>query len=324
MARSRPVQRVLIIARGPLESFVVALAGMRRIRQAHPGAQIALLTTPPFERLARACPDVDRIDVGGEPEGFGEWRELIGRLRAARIDRVYDLDGSAWSNRLFQLLRPFPPVWSGTAFGCALPHRNPRRKALPALERQADQLKAAGIWPDAPTEPGTAPPPDAGWLAHRGLGPRAQPRPHILLAPGPKAEAEARRWPVKAYGELAHALRLQGYDVVVVGGPDESSLAQAIQHRAQARDLTGRTDYAQVASLAARAALAIGNDPAFLHLAAAAGAPTLALLPTAADPLKCAPRGHVAVLQAASLAELTVDDVLSAAERLKPPLQKSV
>lgn len=324
MARNRPVQRVLIIARGPLEPFVLALAAIRRIRQAHPGAQIALLTTPPFEALARACPDLDRVDPGGEPEDFGDWRALIGRLRGAAIDRVYDLDGSAWTGRLFQWLRPFPPAWSGVAFGCALPHRNPRRKAMAALERHADQLKAAGIWPDAPTEPGAAPPPDASWIGQRGLGPRAQPRPHILLAPGPKAEAEARRWPIKAYGELAQVLRQEGYDVVVVGGPDESGLAQAIQHRAQARDLTGRTDYAQVAALAGRAALTIGNDSGFLHLAAAAGSATLALLPKAADPLKCAPRGHVAVLQAADLAELSVEDVLRAAERLKPPLQKSV
>ena len=76
---------------------------------------------------------------------------------------------------LFQLLRPFPPAWSGSAFGCALPYRNPQRRAMHPLERHADQLKAAGIWPDAPTSPGAAPPPDASWIAHRTLAPRVQP-----------------------------------------------------------------------------------------------------------------------------------------------------
>ena len=324
MARPRSIDKVLVIARGPLGPFVLALAAMRRIRAAHPKAQISLLTTPPHEALGRACPYVDRVDPDGEPEGFGDWRALIGRLRAARFDRAYDLDGSAWTSRLFQLLRPFPPPWSGSAFGCALPHRNPARKSMHPLERHADQLKAAGIWPDAPTAPGAAPPPDASWIGARTLGPRAQPRPHVVLAPGPKAEADRGGWPIRAYGELAHALRVQGYDVVVIGGPDDASLAQAIQHRAQARDLTGRTDYAQVAALCARAALAIGADYGFLHLAAAAGAPTLALMAKSADPRRLAPRGHVAVLQADDLAQLGVAEVLRAAERLAPPLQKTM
>ena len=323
MARTRTINKALIIARGPLGPFALALAAMRRIRAAHPDARIELLTTPPFEALGRACPYVDQIEADGGPEDFGDWRALIGRLRAAKYDRVYDLEGSAWTNRVFQLLRPFPPQWSGRAFGCALPWRPSDGDAHP-LEQQAEQLKAAGIWPDAPTKPGAAPPPDASWITRRMLEPRARPRPYVLLAPGAMADPPQTRWPAKAYGEMAHQLRTQGYDVIILGGPDESSLAQAIQHRAQARDLTGRTDFAQVAALAARAALAIGNDAGLMHLVAAAGAPTLALLPKSEDPRRAGPRGHVAVLQADSLDRLPVDEVLRAAERLIPPIQKTM
>ena len=89
---------------------------------------------------------------------------MIGRLRSARYDRVYDLQTSSKSSLYFQLLRPFAPAWSGIALGCSLPHRNRRRNHMHTLERQADQLREAGVWPDAPTEPGTAPPPDLSWL----------------------------------------------------------------------------------------------------------------------------------------------------------------
>jgi len=37
------------------------------------------------------------------------------------------------------------------------------------------------------------------------------------------------------------------YDIVVIGGPEESALARAIQKKCQARDLTGRTDFAHIA-----------------------------------------------------------------------------
>jgi len=39
---------------------------------------------------------------------------------------------------------------------------------------------------------------------------------------------------------------------------------------------------------------------------------------------RAGPRGHVAALWAESLAKLSVDEVLRAAERLMPPLQKTM
>ncbi len=324
MARAKKIERVLVIARGPIGPFAQSLTAMRRIRSAHPDAQISLLTTAPFEALSRACPYFDAVDIDGEPEDFGEWAELIGWLRAARFDRAYDLEGSAWTNRLFQFLRPFPPKWSGEAFGCALPHRNPDRVAMHPLERQADQLKAAGIWPDAPIEPGAAPPPDASWIARFILDSRTQPRPHVLLVPDATAEPAERRWPTQSYGDLAQTLRGEGYGVIILGGTEESALALAIQRRVPVRDMTGRTDYAQVAALACRAVLAIGADTGLMHLVAAAGAPSLILCSKDADPLRSGPRGHVAALCARTLAELSVDEVLRAAKRLMPPLRKTM
>ena len=51
----REIRKVLVIKLSALGDFVLALAAMKHIREAHPKAQITLLTTPPFEALARAC-----------------------------------------------------------------------------------------------------------------------------------------------------------------------------------------------------------------------------------------------------------------------------
>jgi ADP-heptose:LPS heptosyltransferase len=303
---------------------VLALAAMKHIRQAHPKARINLLTTPPFEALAQASGYFNAVETDGRPEGPGGWATMIGRLRATRYDRVYDLQTSSKSNLYFQLLRPFPPTWSGIAFGCTLPHRNPRRNRMHTLERQADQLKDAGIWPDAPTEPGTAPAPDLSWILRKSSArPPARSvgrRPYALLVPGGSAHRPQKRWPVERFAELAARLRARGLDVVIIGGPQESALARAIQQRAdQARDLTGRTDFAQIAVLGARAALAVGNDTGPLHLIAAAGAPTLALFSHDSDPALCAPRGKVAILRRPSLAQLTIDEVDAETRALLAP-----
>ncbi len=320
----REVQKILVIKLSALGDFVLALAAMKKIRQAHPKAYISLLTTPPFEGLAKASPYFNAVFTDGRPEGFAQWIALRNRLRAAGYARVYDLQTSAHSNRIFQILRPNPPAWSGVAFGCSLPHSNPLRNQMHTLERQADQLMYAGIWPDAPTEAGAAPAPDLSWVL--GLAEGARPptvgvkaKPYVMFVPGGSAHRPEKRWPVDRYGELARILYSRGLDIVIIGGPQESALAQSIQRQVpRARDLTGRTDFASIAVLGAKAALAIGNDTGPLHLAAAGGAPTVVLFSSASDPQLSAPRGKVAVLQAAKLSELPVAKVAQAASALLP------
>lgn len=324
---ARTVERILVIKLSALGDFVLALAAMKKIRQVHAKAHITLLTTPPFEALAKICPYFNAVDTGGRPESFSDWMSLRRRIKAVGYDRVYDLQTSAQSNRIFQLLRPGPPAWSGVAFGCSLPHKNPLRNGMHTLERQADQLMYAGIWEDAPTEPGSAPPPDLSWVMRSRAPERPVPgankqRPYVMFVPGGSAHRPEKRWPVERYSELARILYARGFDVVVIGGPAEAELAHAIQRAApRARDLTGRTDFASIAVLGARAALAVGNDTGPLHLAAAAGAPTIVLFSRASDPALSAPRGRVAILRAENLSDLPVAQVAQAANSLAPAIQ---
>jgi ADP-heptose:LPS heptosyltransferase len=320
--KPREIAKILVIKLGALGDFVQALAAMEHIRAAHPKAHITLLTTPPFEALARASPYFNDVETDGRPEGFGDAVSMIRRLRRARYDRVYDLQTSSRSNLIFYLMQPFGPQWSGVAFGCGLPQRNPERGRMHTLERQADQLRAAGIWPDAPIRPGSAPPADLSWILKKGAAARpvsaSAGRPYALLAPGSSAHRPEKRWPVEQFAELGEALRKRGLEIIILGGMQESALARAIQRKVQARDLTGRTDFAQIAALAARATVAVGNDTGPMHLIAAAGAPTLVLFSAASDPRICGPRGHVAVLQSDKLDELPVDQVVRAVEILAP------
>ncbi|MBX3479939.1 MAG: glycosyltransferase family 9 protein [Caulobacter sp.] len=317
-------EKILVIQAGTIGEFVLSLAAMRRIRQAHPRDRITLLTIPAFEALARSSPYVNDVDTGAAPETPGDWLALRKRIKAAKYARVYDLQGSSATNSLFQMLRPFPPPWSGPAKGAKFRHRNPNRDRMHLLERQAEQLHVAGIWPDAPVTEGDAPPPDLSWILRRAPEqrptPGAQaPKPFVLLAPGGQEKSLEKRWPIAAFSDLAGRLFAAGYDIVIIGGPQDSALARTIQKTVgRARDLTGRTDFAQIALLGARAVLAVGNDTGPLHLIAAAGAPTVALFAGGPDSALASPRGHVAVLHAPVLSALAVDTVASACFSLLP------
>lgn len=297
------MRRILVIKLAALGDFVQAFGPFAAIRAHHPGAEITLLTTPPYAELARLAPWFDRVWTDGRPawsDPAAIWR-LARRLRSAGFERVYDLQTSARSSR-YRWLVGRGVEWSGIARGASHPHANPRRDRMHTVERQREQLEMAGIT-DFPA-------PDLGWLdgevADLGLPSR-----FALLVPGASPTRPGKRWPAGHFARLAAGLDLP---VAVVGGPAEAPLAAAILAAAPGGiDLTGRTGYAALGAVARRAEFALGNDTGPVHLIAAAGCPTLALFGPESDPALCAPRGRaVAVLQRDSLAGLTVAEARAA------------
>ena len=314
----KPLTRVLVIKLGSLSEFVLSLPALKRIREAHPRVHITLLTTPRFAELARSSRYFDHVEPSGDRQGFGAAMSLAGWIRRSHFDRVYDLENSSHTRRVFNTLWPGKPEWSGDVRGASHRATTRHRGRMHMLERQADQLKAAGVWPDAPIVAGEAPPPDLSWILRRTPEPRltpgaAAPKPYALLSPGGVTRSQ-ERWPLENYAELARRLYEHGLDVLVIGTPDESAMARAIQRTTpRARDLTGGTDFAKIAALGARAALAVGNSSGAMHLIAAAGAPTIALFAGGADPEISGPRGYVAILTAKQAKDISLQQVTETA-----------
>jgi ADP-heptose:LPS heptosyltransferase len=302
---------ILVIKHGALGDLVQAFGPFAAIRAHHPGAPITLLTTRPFAALMEKAPWFDRVAVDDRPPWWNllAWRRLGQRLAAGGFGRVYDLQTSDRSSRLFLAMRLYGarPEWSGIAPGASHPHANPNRDAMHTVDRQREQLAMAGI--------ADFPAPDLGWLA----GDAARfglPTPYALIVPGAAPHRPAKRWPAEHYGALASHLAGQGMTPVVLGTAGEAPLGEAIRRLCPgAIDLTGKTRIADIAGLAAGAALAVGNDTGPMHLIAAMGTPALALFSADSDPALCAPRGtgaNVRVLRVADLRALPPETVLAA------------
>lgn len=297
-------EKILVIKLSALGDFVQALGPMKAIREHHAGAEITLLTTPPYAGLAELSGWFDRIWDDGRPKGPLRALALLRRLRRARFDRVYDLQTSGRSSLYFQALRPNPPEWSGVAMGCSHPHANPKRAAMHTIERQKEQLAMAGI--------ADVPPPDLSFVPDDE--PRfGLPAAYALLVPGGAEHRPGKRWPAERYGALARHLAAKGIAPVIVGGENERALAEEIAAMAPgAVILAGETTLADLVRLARRAKLAIGNDTGPMHLIAAAGAPTLVLFSHESDPARCGQRGaRVEILRVPELASLSVETVLA-------------
>jgi heptosyltransferase-2 len=104
------------------------------------------------------------------------------------------------------------------------------------------------------------------WMAANGIAPG-----FVAMAPG--SIWGTKRWPY--YPELATLLDRQ---VVVIGGPEDASLGDAIVNASpMAKSSVGRLSLRQSAALIKEAALLVTNDSAPLHLATAVGTPILAI-----------------------------------------------
>ena len=300
------MRRILVIKLGALGDFVLAFGPFAAIRAAHEEAEITLLTTAPFAGLAARAPWFDRIEIDPRAPWWNLWQSLRLTHRLRGYDFVYDLQTSARSGHYFRLAGR--PSWSGVARGASHPHANPGRNRMHTFERQREQLGLAGIR--------QFPAPDLGWLGG-GKARFEPPRPYALLVPGAAAHRPAKRWSVERFGALARHLGRHGLAPVLIGGPGEEGLGQAIRAVApETIDLIGRTELADLGPLAAGASLAVGNDTGPMHLAASLGVPALVLFSAASDPALTAPRGPagaiVPVLSAPTLAELPVERVVAA------------
>jgi ADP-heptose:LPS heptosyltransferase len=316
-------ERVLVIKLGALGDFVQALGAMAEIRRAHPKAAITLLTTPPYAELAQASGWFGAVDVGGRPKGLGGLLALMARLRRGRYQRVYDLQTSSRSRRYIWAFAPAFPEWSGISAGASHRHRNPRRDLMQNLDRLWDQLAEAGVVEPLPE--GSAPGPDLAWAIAASDQERppldarlAIKPPYALLAPGASPGRPRKRWPVQGFADLARALEQMGVTPVVIGGPQEAALGEAIVKAAPSTVVAaGRTRLVDLAALGARAALLVGNDTGPVYLAAFAGAPTLILFSADSDPALCAPRSdRITVMQRDDLAHLEASEVIKAARVL--------
>jgi heptosyltransferase-3 len=117
----------------------------------------------------------------------------------------------------------------------------------------------------------------------------------------PFSGSARKNWPLERFREVAARLAMP---VRWCAGPEE-----AIEDAVRFENLY------ELACWLARARVYIGNDSGITHLAAAVGAPVVAIFgPT--DPAVWAPRGHrVSVVSGRNLDEITVDQVLEAARR---------
>lgn len=125
--------------------------------------------------------------------------------------------------------------------------------------------------------------------AHRLEGP------FIALAPGAKF-GPAKRWPTAYWAHLAANICQHGKIPVILGGLEDRGACEEIARiDTRVRDLSGKTKLGEVIDLLSAASGVVSNDSGLMHIAAAVGAPLVAIYGST-SPLDTPPMSDLATV----------------------------
>lgn len=305
-------ERILVIRLAALGDIVLCFQAFHEIRCAHPDAEIAFLTMPAYAAFAKTMPWFNQVILDERPPAWrlDLWLKLVQQIRAFAPTRVYDLQGKNRQNILYMLLGGSRACeWSGAAPLASHPRLWPPLQNMHFTDFIAAQLQRA----DVPTQPSA----DLSWLQDP-LDDFHLPSRYIVLIPSCAPGREYKRWPLSYYADLAQRLHREGTECIAIGTRADHGLVTTLRgHAPHLIDMTGRTTIPQLASLMRRSVAVVGNDTGPTHLAAALGAPTLALMSDRINPVWSAPKGPcVRWVQGGPMSMLSVDKVSLALKEL--------
>ena len=256
--------RILFIASNRIGDAVLSTGILGGLMERYPGAEFWVACGPLAKSVFAHAPGVTRIIEMPKEKRGGHWLKLLKAVAFRRFEAVVDLRGSAtaWATfaRKRHILKP--------------DHE---------LHRVEHNARVVGMFP--PPAPRVWPGDQARRRALEII-----PDGMRVLAICPTAAWPGKMWPVDRFAELARRLLapgapLEGASLLVTGGPGEQEKCRPVLEIVppdRRIDLVG-AGIDETAACFERVALYVGNDSGLMHLAAAAGAPTIGLFGPTAD-----------------------------------------
>jgi lipopolysaccharide export system permease protein len=260
--------RILFITSTRIGDAVLSTGLLGHLLETHPGAAATVVCGPLPAPLFSAFPGVAEVIPMTKRHLDAHWVGLWRRTVGTRWDLLVDLRNS-------------PVRWL-----LAARRRLVFRGGIPGQHKVEALGALAG--PGKPPAPRLAVPP-ADAARAKALIPPGGP----VLAVGPTANWPNKEWAADRFAALIAQLTgpggaLAGARIALFAGPGERERAlAAVSGVASGRliDLAGRTPLTLAAGCLARADLYVGNDSGLMHIAAAAGCPTLGLFGPSRDEL---------------------------------------
>ena len=283
--------RILFVTSNRLGDAVLSTGLLDHLIRTYPAARFTVVCGPVAAGVFARMPRLERIIAVEKRQMGAHWLPLWGAVATKWWDLVVDIRGSA--------LSWIVPTRHRAVMRRSAGHKTEQLAAILGLKppplpvvwtAAADIAKAASLLP--PDRPVIALAPTANWL--------------------PKI------WPVERFVAAFEALSAGNAIPAVIAGPGPTERAMAEPLLAAlpgAIDLVGCLSLPEIAAVLARTALFIGNDSGLMHLAAAAGAPTIGLFgPTnAREYAPAGPNARAIVSATGRMDDIGIPDILTPA-----------
>jgi lipopolysaccharide heptosyltransferase II len=277
--------RILLIRLSSLGDIVLTMPLIRALREKYPDAVIDLIVKKEFAPLARRFPGLSNViefDTKATP-----LKAMRTQLAQEQYSHVLDLHNSLRSRILrriagakISVIRK-RPIKRYFLVDLKLDFM---RKDPDAIGRYFEVAKELGV-----TDTGEAPS-----FELREIEPN-----EMLIAFCPGAKHYNKQWPPPYYASLAKMLVEKGYVIECFGSSDERELAEYISEglpQDSFRIRCGEVPLEALPEEFARAKVAITNDSALMHIAAAAGTPTVSMFGPTVKSLGFYPRAKESVV----------------------------
>ena len=281
----------LIVRLGSLGDVVHGIPVAAALRQEFPSARIDWMVDPHYVELLNLVEGIDRrvpVDPRAIKKGPGRqrFRETLKELRRADYDAVIDLQGLLKSAMLARSVRGRRTI--------GFPRKHLREKLARVFYTHAPDLgdathviyrNLALLAPLTVADRRVRFPieiPHTPTIAQ--VVTRFAPDGFVLINPG--AAWPNKQWPPERFGEVAAGIQRDlGWRSLVLWGPGEQDLAHRVAAASGgAADASPPTTITDLVGIARHARLMISGDTGPLHIAAAVGAPIVALYgPTRPD-----------------------------------------
>lgn len=332
-------KRILVIRLDRIGDVVLSTPVLQALRQAYPGAFIAMMVRPECRELIDGNPHVNQVlvyDKDGRHRGvLATWR-FARSLRASRFDTALALHPTNRTHWIMRLAGIPVRIGYDRKSAWLLTRRLAHRKqegARHEADYTLDLVRALGIEPPAP-QPHVPINPELDRRVARVLEEHGLAAGELLVALHPSASGLSKRWKPERFAQVAD--RLIGSHcarIVLVAGNGHTPHARAVAQAMRGRpiDFSGRLSVGELACLLRRCRLLISNDSGPVHVAAAVGTPVVDLFGRSQPGLnperwRALGEGHIILsktvpqeapahgdYESAALEALTVDEVYAAA-----------
>jgi ADP-heptose:LPS heptosyltransferase len=252
--------RILFVTSTRIGDAVLSTGLLDHLVRAHHGAAITIVCGPLAAPLFEAVPGLDRLIVLEKKRYSRHWLDFLCQTIGTYWDIIIDIRGSAAT---MVLLRGHRYAY--------YTDRAPIHRAVKLSNLlELDDPAAPRLWTGAAHET------EAATLVPSG-GP--------VLGLGPTANWPCKEWAVENFIELAHRLTaadgpLPEARIMVLGAPNERDTALPLIEAfdaARVIEVFGGVSLLGAFACLKRADFYVGNDSGLMHMAAAAGIPTLGL-----------------------------------------------